>query len=146
MFYVMFCGDSKMSCVLLSVKWEYLSRVQEVKSSFKIKLRFLALHHHLHSAAIVRGLSGPSSSVTPTSYTSSLHLPVLLSASCILSIHLLIYSTSLPCTGPNHLRLTPLTLSSRRPTSTVSLACSFLIPSVLVTPKFNSQHLQLCCL
>ncbi|KAI5090312.1 eukaryotic translation initiation factor 4 gamma 3 isoform X8 [Silurus meridionalis] len=55
-------------------------------------------------------------------------------------ILLLICPMSLLCTCPNHLNLTSLTLSPKRPTCTVPLINSFLILSIVVTPN---EHLNI---
>ncbi|KAF7708794.1 hypothetical protein HF521_017851, partial [Silurus meridionalis] len=89
-------------------------------------------------------LSSTSSSFNPTTCMSFLTtsknlllvLPLfLLPGGSILSILLPIYPMSLLCTCPNHLNLTSLTLSPKRPTCTVPLINSFLILSILITPN-----------
>ncbi|KAF7653156.1 hypothetical protein LDENG_00086470, partial [Lucifuga dentata] len=91
-------------------------------------------------------LSSASSSLTPTnfmsSFTTSINLlfglPLgLLPGSSNLSILLPICSLSLLCTCPNHLSLASLTLSPKHLTCAVPLMYSFLILSILVTPKEN---------
>ncbi|KAF7686644.1 hypothetical protein HF521_015037 [Silurus meridionalis] len=76
-----------------------------------------------------------------TSINLLLGLPLfLLPGVSILSILLLIYPVFLLCTCPNHLNLTSLTLSPKRPTCTVPLINSFLILSIVVTPN---EHLNI---
>ncbi|KAF7691354.1 hypothetical protein HF521_011651 [Silurus meridionalis] len=73
-----------------------------------------------------------------TSFTTSINLHLfLLPGGSILSILLSIYPMSLLCTCPNHLNLTPPTLSPKRPTCTVHLINSFLILSIVITPVEN---------
>ncbi|KAF7663340.1 hypothetical protein LDENG_00211810, partial [Lucifuga dentata] len=110
--------------------------------SFRLSLqgspqRIICLHLTLSSA---------SSSLTPTnfmsSFTTSINLlfglPLgLLPGSSNLSILLPICSLSLLCTCPNHLSLASLTLSPKHLTCAVPLMYSFLILSILVTPKEN---------
>ena len=61
----------------------------------------------------------------------------VLSVTHIVSILPLIYPLSVHSTCPNHLNLASLTLHPKRPTYAVPLMCSFLILSILVTPKEN---------
>ncbi|KAF7708492.1 hypothetical protein HF521_017549 [Silurus meridionalis] len=73
-----------------------------------------------------------------TSINLLLGLPLfLLPGGSILSILLLIYPMSLLCTCPNHFNLASLTLSPKCPTCAVPLLNSFLILSILITPKEN---------
>ncbi|KAF7644146.1 hypothetical protein LDENG_00020260, partial [Lucifuga dentata] len=77
-----------------------------------------------------------------SSFTTSINLlfglPLgLLPGSSNLSILLPICSLSLLCTCPNHLSLASLTLSPKHLTCAVPLMYSFLILSILVTPKEN---------
>ncbi|XP_068182162.1 mitogen-activated protein kinase kinase kinase kinase 4 isoform X5 [Antennarius striatus] len=91
-------------------------------------------------------LSSASSSLTPatsmSSFITSINLlfglPLgLLPGSSKLSILLPIYSLSLLWTCPNHLSLASLTLSPKPLTFAVPLMYSFLILSILVTPREN---------
>ncbi|KAF7648307.1 hypothetical protein LDENG_00159280, partial [Lucifuga dentata] len=106
----------------------------------------LSLQGSPHLICLHLTLSSASSSLTPTnfmsSFTTSINLlfglPLgLLPGSSNLSILLPICSLSLLCTCPNHLSLASLTLSPKHLTCAVPLMYSFLILSILVTPKEN---------
>ncbi|KAF7703122.1 hypothetical protein HF521_022129, partial [Silurus meridionalis] len=99
--------------------------------------RIICLHTHLSSTSASFNPTTSMSSLT-TSINLLLGLPLfLLPGGSILSILLLIYPMSLLCTCPNHLNLTSLTLSPKRPTCALPLINSFLILSIVVTPNEN---------
>ena len=96
-------------------------------------------------------LSSASSSVTSTTAMSSLTASIylllrlprfLFPGSSILSILLQIYPSSFPRTCPYHLSFASRIFSPNRPTCAVPLMHSFLILSILVTPKENPNILN----